>query len=321
MNLPSDTSPYVDTLVMLGKQAEQEEHTDTIKNIVDKVLNHHTGSTLMGAGLGSAVGALTGKEGERKKRALIGGAIGGSAGLNLSHLFPEASGALNFNIANKLIAQPIGRVATNLMYPAYYQGHKDEVISDLLNKPKESLSSIWHDRPMSRMLESDADLITPDGNPVSSYDASGGTWVKNNTPSWLPAREQPYREMFGLKARDFADKYPRDDNGHLVLPEKAYMDLKDKIVTEIGKSKDGPPSTISGLGHKVLGGYALKLNPDKSSYHYKDRWDFDLKPDEHITGSNQWATRLARHLMSKITKPVVFEGDIPIPQPQSISNQ
>lgn len=113
-------------------------------------------------------------------------------------------------------------------------------------------------------------------------------------------RDLPYRKGFGLKARQASNAYVQNPDGSYSLNPKDPQGLS--MIKEMITSLDNH-------GHSSFGGYNFNYDPKTAKIKYYDKWDFGLNPGEKVTKDNAHSV-LARYLMNKVHKPVVFKGEV-----------
>ena len=111
------------------------------------------------------------------------------------------------------------------------------------------------------------------------------------------AREFPYRKMFGLQPR-FGTPHTQNSDGTYGAGHETESLMKE-LVPKTPEARDAQTFT------PLMGNTLLDRTPD-GSYNYRDRWDLDLNPGERVNS----VTGVLRYLMSKLTTPVTFAGNI-----------
>jgi hypothetical protein len=246
-------------------------------------MNHRTGAALLGSGAGAIAGALMPDKGKKRRlrRAALGGLLGAGLGYGGARAFPQQSQELNDFLVKNLIAKPVGRVVTNTIAPVGYTDKAQELSKDLKKNPRAVWDAIKTDTPLWK----------------SDPDASA-EWLNKMTDS----RELPYRRMFGLKERGFAEKHTQNSNGTFKLgPESEASLQKDLKFQSSGEENHIDDSALGNVVLNPVQGGKIK---------YRDRWDLDLNPGERPNTP----VNIMRAVMSKITSPVVFEGELDDPR-------
>ena len=281
------------------KRAVTAVEPDYVRALMDITLNHNFGSTLLGV-LGGVAGETTrglisSREKKKKDRrpatpwSLIrSGAAGGGLGFMASRAFPVQSSKLNRAILENLFLKPTGLVASNLInhfgyndsfsvgYGSKPNNKLQELMSIIKQQPMAALKSVLKDQPL----------------------------VPTDIPS-VAERRQAVRHIFTLPT-DYS-RFDRNADGTYSLKGGSLEGLQQSLNAKLEEDPTIGPKKVY---NDLLGNVVLIPNKDGSSYSYRDRWDFDLAEDERVDNT----TNFFRHLVSRLTKPMVFEGTIQTPQ-------
>ncbi len=259
-----------------------EPQTQLVETLLS-ALNHRTGAAAIGAGAGAITGALLPDKGKhRMRRALLGALAGGGLGYGASRLFPAQSQQLNENLVSNLLTKPLGRVLTNTVAPAGYTNKAEELWAGIKKDPKYYWNSIKRDTPTWR---------------------TGADYEDVGRKRLAALREVPYRAMFGLPARSWAEPHTQNLDGTYKLSPRA----EESLVSSLRDYPEG--DNANHLDDGTLGN-VLMSPTGKGTLKYRDRWDFDLNPGERPDN----VPNILRALVSKITKPVTFSGEIDDPR-------
>lgn len=285
------------------KRAVTAVEPDYVRALMDISLNHNFGSTLLGV-LGGVAGETTrglisSREKKKKDRrpatpwSLIrSGAAGGGLGFMASRAFPVQSSKLNRAILENLFLKPTGLVASNLIS---HFGYRDVLPTDYGSKANDKLQEligIIKDRPMAALKSVLKDQpLTVAPLPTDNFSAID--------------RRQAVRHIFTLPT-DYS-RFDRNADGTYSLKGGSLEGLQQSLNAKLEKDPTIGPKKVY---NDLLGNVVLIPNKDGSSYSYRDRWDFDLAEDERVDNT----TNFFRHLVSRLTKPMVFEGTIQTPQ-------
>jgi hypothetical protein len=188
-----------------------------------------------------------------------------------------------------LVGRSIGRVVTNVVEPWGY-GVMDKLKRVQQQGLVNNIKAVIADRPAYNLTDHNS------------------------------ARNLPYRRMFGLPAhREGLRNYTKNTPGSFRL-SGGKPDSREAIdnVVEQGHTRsrttpgdgrrdipaEGKP--FLGYNNPAMAMYDGRVLPN-DVVQYKDRWDFDLHPDQKPWGS---VSNLLRHAMSKVTRPVTIEGAV-----------
>lgn len=248
---------------------------------LDSILSHHTTAGLLGSGLGGLVGGIAGTKGKKNKAALTGALAGGGLGLAGSFAAPETSKQLNNALISKLVRQPLGLVATNLVDP---MGYYKEGPGGTADRPDPRVTRI---KSLSK-----PDIIHSIVNDTSRVDHGSGL---------NGIRDPIYRMSFDLP--------PRGPHSDMFVRDVSTNDLHFNPLSESGKKM------IDAMGHSydtsrwndVLGNYATTKIKGKG-VSYSDLWDFDLSPNEGLNTKANWI----RYLVDRILNKQRVSGMIPV---------
>lgn len=206
------------------------------------------------------------------------------------------------SLVDNLIRKPVGRVATNLVQPYGYElGNHLETLKK--KGPLNILKAIISDKPIYNTKVTKSDVLKTVG--ANNIDDVASVNKNQIGMDLVELRDEPYRAMFGLKSR-FKGESPfikNPDNTYSLNPNTPTgKQLLKRTALDDG-SDFGTPY------NDVFGRFSRHYDRTSGTIKYYDRWDFDLLPGEKMTPQNKKQI-LARWLLSKITKPVEFKGEI-----------
>jgi hypothetical protein len=238
-------------------------------------LNHRALAALLGAGVGTVGGALLPDRGKKKRmrRAALGGLLGAGAGYAGAVNFPSQARRLNETVMLTPLRRAVGRVVTNVVAPLGYSNKLDELKNTIKAQPMSALKSVWNDRPMAFDRGSESDKV------------------------FTVDRDVPYRQMFGLKPRAWAEPHISRPDGTLQLSARRSAELENDIKNQTYLSSP------QHYYHHTLGNVNVRQeNPGEVSY--RDRWDFGL----HANEKPDTPENLLRYWMEKFVRPPEFHG-------------
>ena len=175
----------------------------------------------------------------------------------------------------KALPKVAGRVFTNVKTPLAYGISRD--LKKVGYSPSKAVKSIIKDDPYWNPKF--GDLI-----------GSGHKPDKLMPDDILAARDKPYREMFGLKEREWSkDIYKEISPGVIEFNKKNPIgnELRNTVINDILNyhEKINPKLKVSGKNitgarHHIMGGYNLKYRPKTKDWIYEDKWDFGINKGE-----------------------------------------
>lgn len=210
---------------------------------LDKVFNHHTGTAMLGAGVGAGAGALIDSK-NRLRGAGIGALAGGAGGYGLSKAFPEKNQAVIDFLTKYTLRKPVGRVVTNTIPPIGYdtQGDLKELKKE--HSMLDFIKSIIKDEPV---------------------------YKKQMMQEGYFDRDVPYRKAFDQKPRYGLDVYKDNPDGSIGFDMENQRGMRNILEVLDPTAKQ----------HSLMKNYNRSFKPDGETS-YSDRWDWDFHSGEKI---------------------------------------
>ena len=248
--------------------------------LMDSVLNHNVGSTLMGT--------------------VVGGPMGGVLANAASRIWPQASSQLNHAVANHTILPAIGRIVTNLTEPDNYENKSKELYETVVGHPLDSLRHVLGDTRMDRRGKRhySEELHGVGDTPVRAAfglpPREGGLVYKKNSDGTF-AVDGETQATFD-KSMEGASKYVADP------------DEKGRYTVSTGLTGTTTLTPAIPTADELVG--------NRDPYTFRDPWDFGLRRGEKADS----VTNVLRHGIDKLTSPntMVFSGRVTAPAGPSL---